>query len=100
MRYVLLFFSFAVLHITLSLCHGFRNHYRQQGLCGTIVSEQTFPDFNPGTLNYRIRQRELLRIDRANSALLHRLETASSGYSKALLKPKHFQEPHMGLFPR
>lgn len=77
-----------------------RDHSRQQGLCGTIVSEQTFPDFNPGTLNYRIRQRELLRIDRANSALLHRLETTSSGYNKALLKPKHFQEPHMGLFPR
>eukprot|EP00903_Cladosiphon_okamuranus_P006276 g6158.t1 len=71
-----------------------------QGLCGTILSEQTFPDFNPGTLNYRIRQRELLRIDRANSALLHRLETTSSGYNKALVKPKHFQEPHMGLFPR
>ncbi|CAM9516695.1 unnamed protein product, partial [Ectocarpus fasciculatus] len=71
-----------------------------QGFCGTIVSEQTFPDFNPGTLNYRIRQRELVRIDRANLALMHRLETASSGYNKALVKPKYFQQPHMGLFPR
>ncbi|CAM9537920.1 unnamed protein product [Ectocarpus sp. 13 AM-2016] len=71
-----------------------------QGLCGTIVSEQTFPDFNPGTLNYRIRQRELVRIDRDNLALMHRLETASSGYNKALVKPKYFQQPHMGLFPR
>ncbi|CBJ29297.1 conserved unknown protein [Ectocarpus siliculosus] len=71
-----------------------------QGLCGTIVSEQTFPDFNPGTLNYRIRQRELVRIDRDNLALMHRLETASSGYNKALVKPKYFRQPHMGLFPR
>ncbi|CAM9905411.1 unnamed protein product [Scytosiphon promiscuus] len=71
-----------------------------QGLCGTIASEQRFPDFNPGTLNYRLRHRELLRIDRANLALMHRLENASSGYSKEIVKPKHFQEPHMGLFPR
>ncbi|CAM9119782.1 unnamed protein product [Hapterophycus canaliculatus] len=71
-----------------------------QGLCGTIVSEQRFPDFNPGTLNYRLRHRELLRIDRANLALMHRLENASSGYNKEIVKPKHFQEPHMGLFPR
>jgi len=41
-----------------------------------------------------------MRIDRDNMALLRRLGTASSGYNKALLKPKHFQEPHMGLFPR
>lgn len=64
------------------------------------MSEQTFPDFNPGTLNYRIRQREMLRIDRDNLALMHRLEGASSGYTKELVKPKHFQEPHMGVFPR
>ncbi|CAN0113191.1 unnamed protein product, partial [Pylaiella littoralis] len=71
-----------------------------QGLCGTIVSEQRFPDFNPGTLNYRMRQQKLLRIDKDNLALMHRLKGVSSGYKKSLVKPKHFQEPHMGLFPR
>lgn len=71
-----------------------------QGLCGTIVSEQRFPDFNPGTLNYRMRQHELLRIDKDNLALMNRLKGVSSGYNKELVKPKYFQQPHMGLFPR
>lgn len=71
-----------------------------QGLCGTILSEQTSPEFNPGTLNYRIRQREMLRIDRDNLALMRRIGKASSNYNKALVKPKHFRESHMGLFPR
>lgn len=64
------------------------------------MSELSLPEFNPGTLNQRIRQRELQRIDRDNLALMHRIESASSSYNKALIKPKHFQEPHMGLFPR
>lgn len=42
----------------------------------------------------------MLRIDRDNLALMRRIEGASSGYKRALVKPKHFQEPHMGLFPR
>ena len=40
------------------------------------------------------------RIDQDNLAMMHRLESASSAYSQYLLKPKHFQDPRLGLYPR
>lgn len=78
----------------------FLHFWSRQGICGTMMSELSHPEFNPGTLNQRRRQRELGRIDRDNLALMHRIERASSSYNRTLIKPKHFQEPHMGLFPR
>lgn len=56
--------------------------------------------FNPGTLNHGRRRREMQRIDQDNLAMMHRLESASSVYSQYLLKPKHFQDPRLGLYPR
>lgn len=71
-----------------------------QGLCKGVVAEQRDPSFSPRTLNYRVRQREMIEIDHENLALMHRLEKASSYYKRSDVRPKHFQEPNRGLFPR
>ncbi|CAN0120416.1 unnamed protein product, partial [Discosporangium mesarthrocarpum] len=64
-------------------------------LCG-----EPYLGFNPGTLNYRHRKQEIVRIEKENLYLMHRIEGVKSGYSRERIRPTHFRVPHMGLFPR